>query len=83
MYCGNAEVDRVKCDVSDFYADPIFNERTFVIGQTYQMIDGKIEKQKFSSKIFLYEIMLDCKEIDSIILPNRRNIHVFSIVLTY
>lgn len=74
-------VEEVPLCVSDFYLQPIYNEKTFCKGATYKMIDSEITKMFFPSQIFSYEIVLSKQRIDSIILPNRRNIHIFSIVM--
>lgn len=80
--CKNHEVvQEADFHVSDFYAPPIYNEKVFYSGDTYQRGNGKVEKLDFASRIFSYMILMDNNEIDSIILPNRRNIHIFSCTL--
>lgn len=80
-YLSEQQKDVVSFWVSDFYMNPIFGERTFCYGETYQKKESSLEKESFLSRIFKYDIRLNGEEIDSIVLPKRKNIHIFAIQL--
>lgn len=63
---------------SDFFANPKYNEKKCYIGDAYFKEENEtLRKLEFTSKIFKYEIFLPQKESNKIILPLRRNIHIF------
>ncbi len=67
--------------VSDFYLSPIYCEHTYCTGDSYQNTDGNLEKLEFKSRIFEYQIFVKDELIDRIVLPDRKNIHIFAITL--
>jgi len=81
LCCDDEEVEEVPISVSDFYQAPLYGEKTFCRGESYQIVDGKAMRLDFVSKIFIYPIYTSEKEFNEIILPNRKNIHIFAITL--
>lgn len=81
LYHDEKLVDKIGFAVSDFYEVPIFNEELFCNGASYQRTDGNIRKLDFPARIFEYSILVKKEQINRIILPCRRNIHIFSITL--
>lgn len=81
LFKNGESVGNIICSFSDYEASPKFGEETFYRGSSYWKRNGKLEKNTYSSKIFQYTLKLPEKEIDKIILPERKNIHIFSIFL--
>lgn len=75
------EIEKIKFTVSDFYMNPIYNEEIFCSGQTFQHFAGGTKQLDFTSKIFEYRLYPKNEEFDEIVLPKRRNIHIFAITL--
>lgn len=74
-------VGEVPFYVSDFYGTPIYGEHIKYRGDTYQLVNNVIDQLDFNSRIFSYTFRTKDISIDSIKLPNRRNIHIFAISL--
>lgn len=74
-----AEAERIPLAVSDFYMAPVFDENTFFTGKTFQREHGAVRELNFTSKIFEYRLPVSAPQFDEIVLPNRKNIHIFAI----
>ncbi len=74
-----AEAERIPLAVSDFYMAPVFDENTFFSGKTFQREHGEVRELNFTSKIFEYSLPVSAPQFDEIVLPNRKNIHIFAI----
>ena len=77
------ETEKIKFAVSDFYMNPVYNEEIFCSGQTFQRFNDGTKQLDFTSKIFEYRLYPKNTGFDEIILPKRKNIHIFAITLCY
>lgn len=81
LYCGERCVAEKPFNVSDFYMNAMYDEKLWASGEAYQVENEKIKLLDFRSKIFEYDFFCDGKEIDSMKLPDRKNIHIFGCTL--
>lgn len=78
--CSNEEVvEEVEIKMSDFFEQPLYGERTVWKGKAAERSADKISILNFNGRIFLTEVDIAKNTIDKIILPDRRNIHLFAI----
>ena len=75
------EVERIPFAVSDFYMAPVFDENAFCTGRTFQREHGSVRELNFSAKIFAYQLPVRAAQFNEIVLPNRKNIHIFAVTL--
>lgn len=81
FYHNNTLIDETDFKVSDFYQLPIYGETIFCAGDTFQRDDDGLRQLNFNARIYMYEISVKNEVINQIQLPDRRNIHIFSMTL--
>lgn len=77
FYNGEKHAFNITISVSDFFSNPRYGEEKVYTGETYYKKNHILEKQDFSAQIFKYNILLEQKRVSKIILPVRKNIHIF------
>jgi len=78
---GQDIVEEIEIKMSDFFESPLFGEETLWKGKAAERTDAGINILDFNGRIFLSETNLPKKAINRIILPHRKNIHLFAITL--
>ncbi|SET04633.1 hypothetical protein [[Clostridium] polysaccharolyticum] len=78
FYLENEKKGETSINVSDFYMAAVFGEKMFCKGLTFQKINGASIQLNFTSRIFEYTLKMPNCKIDTIVLPNKKNIHIFN-----
>lgn len=72
---------RITADFSDFYRPSVFNETLFWVGTAAQKKDGTTKDLQFNARLFAKQYAIKPGKIVKLILPIRKNIHIFAITL--
>jgi|GEM_PF-5678149 len=72
----------VKADFSDFFQPPVFLENVYWAGEAAVRKNGKTIYQSFNSRLFAKKYSIEPGAISRLILPERRNVHIFAMTLS-
>lgn len=74
-------VEEAEIMMSDFFESPLFGEEIIWNGKAAERTDAGISILNFNGRIFLSQTNISGNKINKIILPERKNIHLFAITL--
>ena len=74
----NGKIERVSLGLTDLCEEPNFNEEVFLTGKSYHYENELIFLKQKKASIFKKKIPIS-KKLNSIQLPNCKNMHIFSI----
>lgn len=72
----------ITADFSDFFQPPVFGEKAYWTGEAAERKKGKTRYHSFNARLFAKRYPIDSGCVAKLILPKRRNVHIFALTLT-
>ena len=79
----DGRIYELKCDFSDFFQLPIYDENIFWTGIALDRKNSKTSVHCFNARLFSKRYNIPEGVIKSIELPDRKNVHIFAITLEH